>query len=79
MFPKGPNFRKIEFPSNTKSKVSNNLINKEFYMFIMKFSLAVIALVFGIIFIWKGIQSDSVIKFSYKGGWDFCATYLSAR
>lgn len=36
-------------------------------MFIMKFTFATIALVFGIVFIWKGIQSDSVIKFSYNG------------
>lgn len=67
MFTKGPNFNKLELPSNLKSKAMNNLVNKEFYVFIMKFIIALIALCFGLIFIWKGITSDSIIKFSYHG------------
>lgn len=66
-FPTSPDFRKIDLSNGIKSKAMINLANKEFYVFIMKFSLALLALIFGCIFIWKGIESDAVIKFTYNG------------
>ena len=67
MFFTGPNLKKIEFPSALDPESARILANKEFIVFILKFSIALIALVFGIILIFKGVQSESVIEFSYKG------------
>jgi hypothetical protein len=66
MFPKGPNLQRLEFPSNSNPGVMKLLIEKEYRVFIIKAIIAFVALVFGIIFIWKGITSDSTIKFSYN-------------
>jgi hypothetical protein len=67
MFSRGPNFRKINIPSGLDSEIIKNLINKEFKVFVMKFIIAVIALVVGCVFIYHGIESDSTIKFAFKG------------
>jgi hypothetical protein len=66
MFPKGPNFQKLELPSNLNPEVMKVMINKEYRVFIIKAVIALIALIFGIIFIWKGVISESTIKFSYN-------------
>jgi len=66
MFPKGSNFRKLDIPSGLHSEIVKSLINKEFKVFVLKFIIAIIALIIGGIFIWQGIESDSTIKFAYK-------------
>jgi len=66
VFPKGPNFRKLIIPSGLDTEIIKNLIAKEYKVFIMKFIIAVIALIAGGIFIWQGIESDSTIKFIFK-------------
>ena len=66
MFPKGPNFRKLDIPSGLDPEIVKSLINKEFKVFVMKFIIAIIALIIGGIFIWQGIESDSTIKFVFK-------------
>jgi len=67
MFPKGPNFSKLQLPSKVNEAVMVRLIKYEFYVFILKFVVSLIALIFGIILIFKGVISDSDIKFSFNG------------
>jgi hypothetical protein len=67
MFFKGPNFSKLSIPNGLKSKEMKSLIDKEFKVFILKFILSLIALVGGLILICQGIESDSTIKFTFRG------------
>lgn len=67
MFPEGPNFQKLDISSNLNPSIINNIVNKEFKVFLMKFLIAAIALIIGCIFIWNGIESDSTIKFAFNG------------
>lgn len=66
MFPSGPNFRKIDIPLDIDTNIVNNLVNKEFYVFIMKFFIALILISSGLFFIYIGIKSDSNIIVNTK-------------
>jgi hypothetical protein len=67
MFPKEPFFRKIDIDSNLNPDITSNLVNKEFYVFLLKFILSLITIISGIFLILKGITSESIIELSYKG------------
>ena len=62
----GPSIKKLELPQGLSNKITNNLINKEFKIFLLKFILSFVTLFFGCFFIWKGIVSSSVLKFSFN-------------
>ena len=70
MFPQKLNLKKIEInsdmdvPSELNADIINNLIQKEYFIFILKFIISMMALIFGFILILKGIQSDGVISIS---------------
>jgi len=68
MFPKGPDFRKLHIPQGLDSQIIKTLIDKEYKVFVMKFIIAILALIIGVVFIWQGIESaDSTIKFEFDG------------
>lgn len=66
MFSKGPNLKKLQISNGLDPDIIKSLIDREYKVFIMKFVLSIIALIFGVVFIWLGIESDSTIKFTFK-------------
>lgn len=65
MFSKGPRMGKLDIDPNIDPALAKSLVNKEFAVFIMKFIISAVALLFGCYFIWLGIESDSIIRFSF--------------
>ena len=64
MFFKGPNFKNLEFPPDLDEETKKLLIKRETLVFKFKFMIAIIVLIAGIYFIYKGIISTSSIKLS---------------
>jgi hypothetical protein len=67
MFSKGPNFRKLNTDSDMDPNILKTIINKEFIVFILKFTISLTAIIFGGFLISVGITSESIIEFSFKG------------
>lgn len=65
MFSNGPRMSKLDIDPNIDPAVAKSIVNKEFAVFVMKFIISAVALLFGCYFIWLGIESNSIIKFSF--------------
>ena len=67
MFTQNGYFKKLTIKKNSKinNKVLNVAINKEYKVFFLKFILSLILILGGIFLIYVGIQSDSIIEFTF--------------
>lgn len=71
MFPKGPNFKDIEFPPDFDKKLARKLIAIEKLIFIAKGLLSLLSIGAGIWFTKLGIATQSTLKFSIKNSLEF--------
>lgn len=70
MFHTGPNFQKLIIDTKKKNidqELLERLSKREYNVFLFKFFLSLLLVIIGVIFVYTGIDSESVIEFSYKG------------
>ncbi len=78
MFSKGPLFNKLHLLEGTDSKLFESLSKKEFIVFVLKFSAAILLIGFGIVLIWLGVDCDSNSHIELKYGDELTVTINDA-